>query len=465
MAEMQQRLPQGELSALGGELTALVGQIGARMDRLPLTWVQWEPVLITALAYLTVLATDGTAAKVYPYVWKPYFGTFEFSVLAAAQVGAGILVGDFVLGHLADRIGRRPVMAISCALAALFTWPLAVTTNFWALLVIVFLSTLGTGGILALHTSYMSEFLHPRYRNRVIQVAQIVESLGFGGLASGTAIFMIPDHYQAWLIMLSAAPVISLILVLWRLPESPRWLETQGRHQEAERVMRRFEDRCERYSGPLPEVKSVAPRTAPAEHKASLKSIGELFSGEYRGRTSLLLAAWILGYSGVVYGWGSYIILIMADRGVSAHEAFSIYFGATLAIGILGKIPVLWLRERVERRDLIGIGGLVFLLGAFGFMFSGTNVPALVASLLVAGLGTNLWYNIMFIFTPTNFPSRLRVTGMTFATAWGIRARSSVHRSSARCSPRRATSAASASMLTSPSSDASSRGWPSSSSA
>ncbi len=97
------------------------GQIAARIDRLPLTWAQWRLALISQVFWGVIIAADGIPAKVYPYVWLPQhaFGMTAFSLLLAMQFGVGILVGEYLIGLVSDRWGRRTGLLVSTLAIAL----------------------------------------------------------------------------------------------------------------------------------------------------------------------------------------------------------------------------------------------------------------------------------------------------------------------------------------------------------
>ncbi|HWG14370.1 MAG TPA: hypothetical protein VG268_13945, partial [Streptosporangiaceae bacterium] len=70
------------------------GDIAARIDRLPLSRIQYQIAAITQIYWGLIIATDGMPARLYPFLWEPKgMSNFEFSVLLAANVGGGILVG------------------------------------------------------------------------------------------------------------------------------------------------------------------------------------------------------------------------------------------------------------------------------------------------------------------------------------------------------------------------------------
>jgi MFS family permease len=165
-------------AATGGEATTLVipGEMAARIDRLPLSWMQWELAFIVQAAWAAMLATDGPALRLYPYIWEPkhLITSSQYSVLYAFEVGIGILLGGYSMGWLADKIGRRNGLMISAVLAAAFSWPFADVTNFPALLVLSIFSSLGVGGVLAINVVYMSEMTSVAVRGRVVMGAQVL---------------------------------------------------------------------------------------------------------------------------------------------------------------------------------------------------------------------------------------------------------------------------------------------------
>src|ERR1700728_1708389 len=141
-------------AAAGGNATALVipGEMAARIDRLPLSWMQWELAFIVQAAWAAMLATDGPALRLYPYIWEPkhLITSSQYSVLYAFEVGIGILLGGYGMGWLADKVGRRNALMLSAVLAAAFSWPFAYVTSYPALLVLSIFSSLGVGGALAI---------------------------------------------------------------------------------------------------------------------------------------------------------------------------------------------------------------------------------------------------------------------------------------------------------------------------
>jgi MFS family permease len=72
-----------------------------------------------------------------------------------------VLLGAYIMSWVADRYGRRPAILMSTLLGGLFLWPFAHVFDFWPLVVLSVLSTLGVGGIVATHAVYLSELIAP----------------------------------------------------------------------------------------------------------------------------------------------------------------------------------------------------------------------------------------------------------------------------------------------------------------
>ena len=123
------------------------------------------------------------------------------------------------------------------------------SSNFWALVVLSVLSTIGVGGIVATHAVYLSEVIGPTVRGKVLLASQSSTAL-VGVAISLVAFAWVPVHWQ-WFVWAGAMCqiVVLLPLLYWLLPESPRWLEANGHHDEAESVMAQLEDRVRRAHG------------------------------------------------------------------------------------------------------------------------------------------------------------------------------------------------------------------------
>src|SRR5277367_3589506 len=161
--------------AAGGTLV-IPGEMAARVDRLPRSWMAWEICLIVQVGWAIAASTDGIAARLYPYVWLPAKTVThsQYDVLYAFQAGISIVIGGYAIGWLADKIGRRKALIISAALAGVFIWPFGYVTNYPALFVLSIFDTLGFAGYLAMNVVYMSEIMGPSWRRRVMLPCQAV---------------------------------------------------------------------------------------------------------------------------------------------------------------------------------------------------------------------------------------------------------------------------------------------------
>ena len=395
------------------------GRAAARLDRLPLTWVQWRLALITQLFWGVIIAADGIPAKLYPFVWGPRhsFGEGAFSVMLAMQFGVGILIGEYFIGIVADRWGRRTALLLSALAVALPLWPTALTDNFWWLLLFFGLSAVGMGGVLSTNVVYMGEIVPPAQRGRVMLASQILAVAVFGLLGNLPGILWVPRHYDWFIYLFTAVPLLVLVpLALWAMPESPRWLEAHGRHEEAERIIDRMEADCLRYSGlrSLPEP-DYARYAVPVTRHVPLR---ELFTGEYGARTLVLLVAWIIGYAGIVYGFTGYLPVLLTSFGFSATNTFGALLVAATVGGGLGLAVCALIGEAIERRTAIVASSILFCGAMLVLYFNHGLLAAYVLSAIAWGTMT-VWLFNMYNYTAASYPTRLRATGVGLTDGLG----------------------------------------------
>src|ERR1700742_995536 len=338
------------------------GHIAARIDRLPMTRVQWHLAVLVEVTWgFIIFDTDGIGARLYPFVWRPnhIIDVVQYAVIQALQVGLGILLGVYIMSYIADRYGRRPAILVATLLGGVCIWPFAYVTNFWGMVVLSVLSTLGVGGIVATHSVYLSEMTSPAVRNKVLLASQGLTALVAVGV-NLLAFCLSPSQWQAFLWISAAIEVLILLpLLYWRLPESPRWLEAHGRHAEAERAMEEYERKVQHYDPtPLPEPRGADNPVIMARQSAWR----ELFTNpQYRGRTILLIVCWMLGYAGLIYGVGAFLAVYMVDHGADAHFVFLTIAAAYAALFVAFQVNAR-LGETVQRRDVIAVMATLFAL-------------------------------------------------------------------------------------------------------
>jgi putative MFS transporter len=282
-------------------------------------------------------------------------------------------------------------------------------------------STLGVGGIVATHSVYLSEMTSPDVRSRVLLASQGVTAL-VAVSVNMLAFWLIPSRWQAFLWVSAIVEILVLLPWLyWKLPESPRWLEAHGRHEEAERVVEEYERQVQRYnSAPLPEPRG-------ADNPVVMAGQGawkELFtSPQYRRRTWVLIICWISGYAGLIYGVGAFLAVYMVDHGASPHFVFGTIAVAYAVLFVAFQVNA-WLGERVERRDVIAAMGALFAV-CWVIAWAVPSLPVIAVCYTISRIGTGLFLFNLYNYTAVAYPTRIRAIafawtdGLGHLGAWG----------------------------------------------
>jgi putative MFS transporter len=296
-------------------------------------------------------------------------------------------------------------------------WPTALTDNFYLLLLFFGLSSIGMGGVLATNVVYMGEIVPPERRGRVMLASQILAVAMFGLLGNLPAVFWVPSHYQWYIYLFCLAALGVLVpLALWAMPESPRWLECHGRHDQAERITVALEAECLRRSrlGVLPEP-AYAHYRVPVTRHVPLK---ELLRGQYGQRTILLLIVWMLAYSGMFYGFGGYEPSVLKAYQLSAGQTFGVILVSTVLGGGIGLAVSSLLGETVERRETILVSALINIAALAALFFVHSVAAAYVLLTLSWGAAMVFLFNL-YNYTAASYPTRLRATGMGLTDGMG----------------------------------------------
>ncbi|MGA5536851.1 MFS transporter [Mycolicibacterium nivoides] len=326
-------------------------------------------------------------------VWQGALGASAF---------IGIFVGSLVFGVVTDKAGRRAMMivdmlvVVGLSLAQLFVdGPLAL------LLLRLALGAM-CGAEYTLAPALLSEFAPSRSRGRMLSSLTVSFTVGFA-LAYGVGAILADTGHDAWRWMLatSAVPALIVLLLRFRTPESPRWLASVGRIEEARAVVNT-------YFGPqysIDEPGGMQVRT----------SYRELFGRRYAGRTVFAGVFWacqVFPY----FALGTFLPSLLVALGIHSGILGELLFNVVLLTGaILGWLYI----DRIGRRPLtiwsfVAIAGGLAILGIFHDGSMWLLVPVFLVLALVIAASANL----EAVYPAEIFPTEIRATGAGFAAGF-----------------------------------------------
>lgn len=278
-------------AAPGSPITTDIPQ---RMDRLP--WSRWHWLVVTALGITWVL--DGLEVSIVAALGPVLTHTTTLDLtesevgLAASAYLAGSVLGAIVFSYLTDRQGRKKWFMITLLLYLTATVLTAVSWNLWSFMLFRFLTGAGIGGEYAAINSAIDELIPARWRG---QANLAINGSWWLGTAAGALLtivllnpHLIPEHL-GWRLCFGFGAVLGIGIVLIRrfIPESPRWLMTHQRVEEAETVVSKIEDQISREEGlaslPTPE----GSMTVHSRLHATLGTVARQLLHVYPRRTAL----------------------------------------------------------------------------------------------------------------------------------------------------------------------------------
>ncbi len=393
--------------------------IGARLDRLPNSGWHIKMWLVSAFALL-VCWSNGIGGAVQNVLLNELHWLEPGSTLLAmwgTTYTAGQLFGALVGGPIGDKIGRKKsillyevihIIAMIGGAAApnvtvLYVFRLIQGFGLGALLVVLFAAFTEyvpgkNRGVWSSRNSFIGNFAHPICNG----IALVIVSTGVSMNMNWRIQYIIP----------SVLSIIASIIIYNKYPESPRWLESQGRVEEADAIMTSIEKEIEASTGkPLPPVEAV-------EAKA-VKNLpySALFKGKLLKRTicgSLVL----IGMNTIPYTLMNWMPSLLSSLGYDTSQSqfmtmfglFGAPFGIFLASLYMDKVP----------RKATGVI-LLIAMAVMGIITSKqTTMTALIASTFV--LNTFIYMYVCYasaVYVPEMWPTSAKLSGSGFCNAMG----------------------------------------------
>src|SRR6478736_3002714 len=352
----------------------------ARTGRLARRRPAWLVILLCWL----IVVFDGYDLIVYGTTIPPLLKEpgWRLTPASAGFIGslafAGMLVGALGAGYLADRLGRRRTIIWCTVWFSVFTALCAVAQTPESFGAFRFVAGLGLGGLVPSANALTAAFI---------------------GLS------LLPAH--GWRSMYAVAVLAVLVLLplcLAFLPESPTWLRTRGRVDEAYAVEARYAL-----------THDASEHVGAAGHRPGF---GAILTGQWR-RPTVLFAAATVATLFAWYGLGTWLPKLMAsdsrfDMGQPLHFLLALNLGA-----VLGSVVTAWAGMRFgPLRSAIWAAAAAAVGLAFLLTYPSDLLPV-YGALILAGVGTHGTQCLIIAAVANHYPPALRGTSLGFALGVG----------------------------------------------
>ena len=292
----------------------------------------------------------------------------------------GSIVGVLFAGILSDKLGRKLTMVISAVLFSTSALGCALSADFAQLVVYRIIGGVGIGVVSIVSPLYISELAVAQYRGRLVSLYQFAVTVGFLGAylvnyqllawaESGTQLsvdwlnkIFITEVWRGMLGM-ETLPAILFFIIIFFIPESPRWLIVRGKELKAVNILEKIYNSITEAKSQLNETKSVL--TSETKSEWSLLMKPGIFKAVIIGVCIAILGQF-MGVNAVLYYGPS----IFENAGLSGGD--SLFYQVLVGlVNTLTTILALVIIDKVGRKKLVyyGVSGMVVSLILIGLYF------------------------------------------------------------------------------------------------
>ena len=158
--------------------------------------------------------------------------------VVVASLLLGAVIGAVSCGQLLDRAGRRITLLVAASVFALGALASAAAPTVLLLVLFRFIIGLALGASSTAVPTYLAEMSPKAVRGRLVSMNQFLITVGIL-VSYGVDYAFAPAHAWRWMLGLAAVPAVAMLIGLLSLPESPRWLLSQEREDDAREVLQR----------------------------------------------------------------------------------------------------------------------------------------------------------------------------------------------------------------------------------
>jgi len=385
------------------------GFVNTALDEAKISPLHRRVIALIAAGYFFDVIDFTVLGALIPFIIKSGFSSPAEAAAIGSSAVFGMFIGTAGQGEFSDRFGRRFIYQFNLLLFGIFTILGALAPSVTLLIVCRFIAGLGLGAEQPLAFSYAGEYSPKRIRGRILAIVHFIGGacvwpigtalvLGFGG--------MLESADQVWRGVWLLIGIGALVVWVFRftLPESPRYLATHGRGEEAIGVLKRL---------------GIAGPTQPLSTDAASNTKSDPFGVVFSMFPVRVIAGMICftAFFGIAIGLGAWLPNIMNAKGFSITKSLQYTLAMNFAVPC-ASLFMMYALDKFGRKitsvcAFIGAG-----IMAMVFANAGTPVELMVAGFVMVFF-VQVAGNSMQIFTSEVFPTNARASGFGWANGVG----------------------------------------------
>ena len=344
----------------------------------------------------------------------------------------GSIIGVLFAGILSDKFGRKSTMILSAILFSTSAIGCAVSTDFNQLVIYRIIGGVGIGVVSIISPLYISEVAVAQYRGRLVSLYQLAVTIGFLGayLVNYQLLgysMSNPDVSTGWwnlvfvsevwrgMLGMETLPAIMFFIIIFFIPESPRWLILKGKEEKATNILERIYTSSKEALFQLTETKSVLSSESKSEWKLLLQP--GIRKAVIIGVCIAMLGQF-MGVNAVLYYGPS----IFENAGLSGGD--SLFYQVLVGlVNTLTTVLALVIIDKVGRKKLVyyGVSGMVISLVLiatyfiYGESWGISSIFLLIFFLFYVFCCAVSICAVVFVLLSEMYPTRVRGLAMSIA--------------------------------------------------
>jgi MFS transporter, putative metabolite:H+ symporter len=401
--------------AAGAGAQTIEGFVNAALDDAKISSLHRKVIALIAAGYFFDVIDYIVLGSLIPFILKSGFSTPAQAAAIGSATVFGLFIGTIGQGEFSDRFGRRFIYQFNLLIFGIFTILGALAPSVTLLVVCRFIAGIALGSEQPLCFVYAGEYSPKRIRGRILAIIHFI-----GGACVwpiGTAVVLLlgstlpnADHVWRGVWLIFGVGALIVWVLRFALPESPRYLATHGKGQQALEVLGRL---------------GIAAPKGQLSTGAASNTKSDPFSVVFKQFPVRVIAGMICftAFFGIALGLTAWLPNMMATPGVFSKTGFTITKSLTYTLGMNFAVPcasifMMYALDKFGRKITSICTFVAAGLMAIVFVRSGTGIALLITGFIMVFF-VQVAGNAMQIFASEVFPTNARASGFGWAAGVG----------------------------------------------